>query len=270
MTGARRLGRAHHPHAPDQEARRDLRGRRSGRPHVRRRQCRRSWRSSPGWARDIGVLIRLAYRSPHAKSDLSSKFGVGPFEASHLVEQALAQGTRVAGFSFHVGSQLDDPQRFGDAVADTLTLMDHLQHVYPVRFDTLDIGGGFPIAYEKSVASIETIAAILRPLLEAAPSRPRHHRGAGPGARRRGDDRRDERRRRRRAHRRPLVLPRRRRLRRLLQRDRRRRAPAAARREGALRRPGRRHAPLGHPRRTDLRLGRCHRARGAASRSRRR
>ena len=117
----------------------------------------------------IGVLIRLAYRSPHAKSDLSSKFGVGPFEASHLVEQALAQGTRVAGFSFHVGSQLDDPQRFGDAVADTLTLMDHLQHVHPVRFDTLDIGGGFPIAYEKSVASIETVASILRPLLE-----PRH------------------------------------------------------------------------------------------------
>ena len=57
-------------------------------------------------------------------------------------------------------------QRFGDAVADTLTLMDHLQHVYPVRFDTLDIGGGFPVAYEKTVASIETLAAVLRPLLE--------------------------------------------------------------------------------------------------------
>ena len=114
----------------------------------------------------IGVLVRLAYRSPHAKSDLSSKFGVGPFEAAHLIEQALAQGTRIAGFSFHVGSQLDDPQRFGDAVAETLALMDHLQAVYPVRFDTLDIGGGFPVAYDKPVASIEAVAAVLRPLLE--------------------------------------------------------------------------------------------------------
>jgi ornithine decarboxylase len=114
----------------------------------------------------VRVLVRLAYRSPHAKSDLSSKFGVGPFEAGHLLEQGLAQGTRIAGFSFHVGSQLDDPQRFGDALADTLTLMDHLEHSYSVRFDTLDIGGGFPVAYEKTVASIEAIAAVLRPMLE--------------------------------------------------------------------------------------------------------
>ncbi len=31
---------------------------------------------------DVRLLIRLAYRSPMAKSDLSTKFGVGPFEAS--------------------------------------------------------------------------------------------------------------------------------------------------------------------------------------------
>ena len=60
----------------------------------------------------VAVLIRLSYPSPHAKSDLSSKFGVGPLEAEHLVRRAVASGIRVAGFSFHVGSQLDDPARF--------------------------------------------------------------------------------------------------------------------------------------------------------------
>ena len=32
-----------------------------------------------GTPADTRLLVRLAYRSPHAKSDLSSKFGVGPF-----------------------------------------------------------------------------------------------------------------------------------------------------------------------------------------------
>ena len=35
-----------------------------------------------------------------------------------------------------------------------------------VRFDTLDIGGGFPVSYDSTVASIEQIGAVLRPVLE--------------------------------------------------------------------------------------------------------
>ena len=114
----------------------------------------------------VRVLIRLAYRSPHAKSDLSSKFGIGAFEAAQLVERALACGIRVAGFSFHVGSQLDDPLRFAQAIADTLALMDDLEKSLPVRFDTLDIGGGFPVSYDAPAAELEQVAAAIRPLLE--------------------------------------------------------------------------------------------------------
>lgn len=115
---------------------------------------------------DVRLLVRLAYRSPHAKSDLSSKFGVRPFEAARLVERALERGIRVGGFSFHVGSQLDDPVRFAAAIAETLALMDHLESVLPVRFDTLDIGGGFPVGYDCAVTPLEDLAAVIRPLLE--------------------------------------------------------------------------------------------------------
>jgi ornithine decarboxylase len=115
---------------------------------------------------DVRLLIRLAYRSPNAKSDLSTKFGVGPFEAAHLVERALECGIRIGGFSFHVGSQLDEPARFAAAIAETLELMDHLEATYSVRFETLDIGGGFPIAYDSAVTSLEDLAAVIRPLLE--------------------------------------------------------------------------------------------------------
>jgi ornithine decarboxylase len=113
----------------------------------------------------VRLLIRLAYRSPHAKSDLSTKFGVGPFEAARLVERALERGIRIGGFSFHVGSQLDDPARFAAAITETLALMDHLESTLGVRFETLDIGGGFPVAYDTAVTPLEDLAAVIRPLL---------------------------------------------------------------------------------------------------------
>lgn len=113
----------------------------------------------------VRLLIRLAYRSPQAASDLSSKFGVGEFEAAHLVEEALRLGIRIAGFSFHVGSQLDDAGRFARAAHETLALMARLEERLSVRFDVIDIGGGFPVAYDGPVAPIEQIAAGLRAVL---------------------------------------------------------------------------------------------------------
>lgn len=124
-----------------------------------------------GSPRDTRLLVRLAYRSPHAKSDLSSKFGVGAHEAEQLVRAAVARGIRIAGFSFHVGSQLDDPQRFADAVDDTLALMTRLEGELGVRFEVIDIGGGFPVAYDTDVASIEQICRMLHPALDAVRGR---------------------------------------------------------------------------------------------------
>lgn len=118
-----------------------------------------------GAPRDTRLLVRLAYRSPHAKSDLSSKFGVGPLEAARLVEHAVTAEVRVAGFSYHVGSQLDDPDRFAAAAVETLSLMAYLERRLRVRFDTLDIGGGFPASYDSASAEIEDVAAVLRPVL---------------------------------------------------------------------------------------------------------
>jgi ornithine decarboxylase len=122
---------------------------------------------------DVEVLIRLSYRNSTAKSDLSSKFGVGPHEADALLAQAIAQGTRVAGFSFHVGSQLDDVAPFRVAVAATLALMDRLERRHGVRFDILDIGGGFPASYRRDSVTIDEIAAAIRPLLEPIADRVR-------------------------------------------------------------------------------------------------
>ena len=44
--------------------------------------------------------------------------------------------------------------------------MGHLEATLGVRFDTLDIGGGFPVAYDSAVTSLEDLAAVIRPVLE--------------------------------------------------------------------------------------------------------
>ncbi len=119
---------------------------------------------------NVSLLIRLAYPNPGAKSDLSGKFGVSAVEAEVLLAQAIAQGSHIAGFSFHVGSQpagvdacLD---AFVAATSATLDLMDRLHQQWNVQFSVLDIGGGFPVGYRTDVASIEQIASVIRPLLE--------------------------------------------------------------------------------------------------------
>ncbi len=43
--------------------------------------------------------------------------------------------------------------------------MDHLESTLGVRFETLDIGGGFPVAYDTAVTPLEDLAAVIRPLL---------------------------------------------------------------------------------------------------------
>lgn len=118
-----------------------------------------------GLAADVRVLVRLAYPNASAGCDLSAKFGVDRIGAQRLVEQSLGQGTAVAGFSFHVGSQLDDPRPFRAATQRTLDLMDTLQRRLPVRFDTLDIGGGIPASYDHGAIELERVAEAVMPVL---------------------------------------------------------------------------------------------------------
>ena len=143
-----------HPHPSGQEACRDRRSDRRGSAHLHRRQRRRSSTSSRTRRPMSGCWSGSAYRSPHAKSDLSSKFGVGPFEAAHLVERA--RGPR------HPDRGLQLPRRqsarrpaAGSRMPTTETLAadGDLETRFGVRFDTLDIGGGFPVSYDTAVAS---------------------------------------------------------------------------------------------------------------------
>jgi ornithine decarboxylase len=107
---------------------------------------------------DIELMVRLAFRNPAAKSDLSSKFGVEPADAELLVKHVVASGVQFAGFSFHIGSQSASAQAFGTALRGTLDLVTHIADSLGVRARVIDIGGGFPVTYREQVPTIDQIA----------------------------------------------------------------------------------------------------------------
>lgn len=114
---------------------------------------------------DIELLVRLAFRNPAAKSDLSTKFGAELSDAELLVKHVLAAGVGFAGFSFHVGSQSPSAEPFRVALRHTLDLVGHLRDALGVPTRVIDIGGGFPVGYREQEPPIGAVAAIVDELL---------------------------------------------------------------------------------------------------------
>jgi ornithine decarboxylase len=121
----------------------------------------------------VELLLRVSFRNPGAMVDLSRKFGCDPEYLLELARLAARLGVRVRGLSFHVGSQVPDAARHAEAVAACLRLMSAARRARLGTFDTLDIGGGFPIDYAQPVQDIGRFCAPLRAALARVPRRVR-------------------------------------------------------------------------------------------------
>jgi diaminopimelate decarboxylase len=76
----------------------------------------------------------------------AAKFGMTEAELSQVVESAAATGSlRPRGIHLHVGSQLGAVDAWRDAVRKALALLALIRGNLP-DFDTLDVGGGMPVA----------------------------------------------------------------------------------------------------------------------------
>lgn len=124
------------------------------------------------WA-NAELLLRVSFRSPGVVSDLSRKFGCDPEDALDLSRLAAQLGIRVRGFSFHVGSQAPDARKHVEAIGVCAKLLADARREKLGRFDTLDIGGGFPVAYRQPVDEIGRFCAPIRKALAALPKRVR-------------------------------------------------------------------------------------------------
>jgi ornithine decarboxylase len=119
------------------------------------------------------LLLRVSFRNPGAMVDLSRKFGCDPEDLLELARLAADLGVRVRGLSFHVGSQTRDAAKHVEAVAACVKLMAAARRERLGSFDTLDIGGGFPIDYVQPVQDIGRFCAPLRAALAQLPRRVR-------------------------------------------------------------------------------------------------
>lgn len=94
-------------------------------------------------ARDLTLVVRIAMPKGQAIYDLSGKFGAQAKEAALLLRACSKVAAKV-GLSFHVGSQCVDPSAYERALA----LAGQVIEASGVTLDVLDVGGGFPVAYE--------------------------------------------------------------------------------------------------------------------------
>ncbi|MFQ5519770.1 MAG: diaminopimelate decarboxylase [Candidatus Methylomirabilia bacterium] len=99
-------------------------------------------------ARGEGVVPTVGLRvtarvteTPWEKFGFSLEAGLAEEACRRLVE---SRSLRLGGFHVHLGTELADPRMFGDLLKLLLPLMVRLEQRHGVRWEILDLGGGFP------------------------------------------------------------------------------------------------------------------------------
>ena len=93
-------------------------------------------------ARDLRLHVRLALPKAGGIMPLAGKFGASFDVAAALLKAAHSQSASL-GVCFHVGSQCLEVGAYDRAIAYARAVVD----ASGVKIDSIDIGGGFPVAY---------------------------------------------------------------------------------------------------------------------------
>ncbi len=101
------------------------------------------------------VFCRILTSGEGADWPLSRKFGCDIEMARELLIAAASKGVVPHGVSFHVGSQMKDPNAWDAAVAQAAWLFRECEDA-GVQLNMLNIGGGFPAKYRKDIPSMMT------------------------------------------------------------------------------------------------------------------
>ena len=112
------------------------------------------------YAPHAGVVLRLRVPNTGSMVELSSKFGCDPGEAVDLVLAAFGMGLQVEGLSFHVGSQCTNFENFVQALGIAAAVMDEAR-ARGHELKILDIGGGFPVPYDRHVKPFAMLAKVI-------------------------------------------------------------------------------------------------------------
>ncbi len=110
-------------------------------------------RAAPG----ARVFCRILTDGAGAEWPLSRKFGCDPEMATDVLLRAYALGLVAYGISFHVGSQQTRLGAWDTALAEAKTIFNALAG-HGITLSMVNLGGGFPTKYLKSVPNTGTYA----------------------------------------------------------------------------------------------------------------
>jgi ornithine decarboxylase len=111
-----------------------------------------------------GLVLRLSVPNTGSMVELSSKFGAVAGEAVDLMMFAHEHNLVVEGLSFHVGSQCTNIQNYIQALNVAAGVFAEAK-TRGLELKLLDIGGGFPAQYDKSVPAFRSLARTITPEL---------------------------------------------------------------------------------------------------------
>jgi ornithine decarboxylase len=112
-----------------------------------------------------GLILRLTVSDVGSVIELNSKFGVDPARANELIEKAFAIGMPVEGLSFHVGSQCINLNNYVEALNtsyEVFTAANRNRRGKQKKLNLINLGGGFPAAYDKAVPRFEVLAKMIK------------------------------------------------------------------------------------------------------------
>jgi ornithine decarboxylase len=113
------------------------------------------------YAPHAGLILRIRVPNTGAVVELSSKFGAASGEAVDLIEAAFQAGLTVEGLSFHVGSQCTNFANYVQALNLAAGIFQEAHDRGHPEVKILDIGGGFPTAYDQHVKPFDQLARLL-------------------------------------------------------------------------------------------------------------
>ncbi|MFB6155533.1 MAG: diaminopimelate decarboxylase [Haloferacaceae archaeon] len=117
-----------------------------------------------------GVLVRanpsmeVPTRPSIATATRESKFGLDVASGRAMaVAEAAAGSDRVelAGVQLHVGSQIRGEEPYAVAARELMAFAADVRDETGVEIDVLDLGGGFPVAYDEPVPDTDSIVATM-------------------------------------------------------------------------------------------------------------
>ncbi|MCK5523197.1 MAG: type III PLP-dependent enzyme [Thiomargarita sp.] len=110
------------------------------------------------------VYARMATTGQGAAWSLSEKFGGDTDSVFNLLVAAKKQGLQPWGISFHVGSQQLLAEAWKKSIAEAAQIRARLQ-TEGIKLHALNIGGGFPVAYQNNTPDIEVFSQTIKAAL---------------------------------------------------------------------------------------------------------